>query len=224
MSTQNQSQPEQGRSQDDIDHLHQEVNQEASPIFDFLVKYAKVIAGVAIGAVAAAAVYAGVSAWNGYTERKAQEQFAQVLSASGEQRITALQNYVDEAPKAVRGGALFELAGALMAEKRYDEAVGVWSELKGEGRPEMRTLASMGMARCLLLNGQADQAMEMARAVVADAPEAMAAPANRLLAACAEAAGEPTLAATALQAVLDSGQAQDAPLLSYRIKSLKGEE
>lgn len=224
MSNQNPSQPEQGRSQADLDHLHQEVNQEASPMFDFLVKHAKVIAGVALGAVAAAAVYAGVTAWSGYSERKAQEEFAQVLSTTGENRVEALKAYVDEAPETVRGGALFELAGALMAEGRYGEAVPVWAELKGEGRPEMRTLASMGMARCLLLDGQTDQALQMAEAIVADAPESMTAPANRLLAACAEAAGEPTLAATALQAVLDSGQAQDAPLLSYRIKTLKGEE
>ncbi|MGE4504985.1 MAG: tetratricopeptide repeat protein [Desulfovibrionaceae bacterium] len=208
----------------ELNDIQGEVNAEASKAFDFLVRNAKIIIGVVVVAVGAAAVYAGVQGWSSYSEKKAMEHYTQVLSTTGEARIEALRAYVADAPESVRGGALLELAGSLMNEQRYAEAAEEWKKLEGEGRPEMRTLASLGEARCLLLSGAAEEAYAKAKAIIPLAPEAMVVPAQRLVAACAEAAGDKPGAAEALQAVLDSGTAVDAPLLSYRIEALKADQ
>lgn len=207
----------------EMEDLQQAVNQEASPLFDFLVKNAKVI-GIALGVIVlVAAGYAGTKAWSSYSQNQAMQEMAHILTLGGEERINTLKEYAPNAPETVKGGALFELAGALMTTGDFEGAAEIWKQIEELGNPAMRTLAQMGRARCLLLAERADDAYAQAKALMDNAPEALKAPGNRLLAACAEAAGDKPAAAAALQALLDSGKAVDGPLISYRIQSLSAE-
>ncbi|MBU1247708.1 MAG: tetratricopeptide repeat protein [Proteobacteria bacterium] len=223
MSEQNNTTPEPKKDALQVDGLQEAINKEATPLFDFLVKYSKAIFLGAGLLIAIAAGYAGIEAWGNYSENKASEEFAQVLSIQGPERIEALKAFADDAPAQLKGGVLFELAGSLMAMDKFEEAAEVWIELEAQGGEEMKTITGMGLARCLLLAGKTDEAYAKAKDVTAAAPEAMLAPTNRLLAACAEAAGDKAAAAKALQTLLDSGNAVDAPLLSYRIQALGAE-
>ncbi len=217
-STKKQGQP----NQIELENLQEEVNAEASPLFDFLVKYAKVILGAVAAILLIVAGYTAFKGWTNYSKNQASEELAQVLTLSGEAKIEALNKFAANAPDHIKGGALFELAGALMDTKRFDDAAEAWKELELLNSDDsMGLLASMGLARCLLLADKADEAMAKAQEVVAASPEALLPPANRLLAACAEAAGNKTVAITALNALLESGRAVDAPLLSYRIRTLE---
>ncbi len=208
-------------SQIEMENLQQEVNAEASPLFDFLVKYAKVILGAVAAILLVVAGYTAFQGWTNYSQNKASGKLAQVLTLSGEAKIEALSKFAAEAPDHVKGGALFELAGALMDTENFEAAAEAWGELELLSDDEMSLLASMGLARCLLLADKAGEAMAKAQEVVNTAPEALLPPANRLLAACAEANGDKDVAIVALKALLESGRAVDGPLLSYRIETLE---
>lgn len=203
--------------------LAAEVTKEATPIFDALMRYKHIIAGVAVAVVAIAAIYTGVKLWNSYTLSSAKERLGGILLTTSEQeRIDALTAFAADAPEGVRSGVLFELAGAQMQMGQTDEAVQTWDRIIASlNNPELLALAKLGKARTLLLGGKADEALAAARELRADSPESFATPINRLIAAAAEQAGDKQTALEAYQALLSGGQAADAEYLQYKIGQLQ---
>ncbi|SKA70956.1 hypothetical protein SAMN02745704_00046 [Paucidesulfovibrio gracilis DSM 16080] len=200
-----------------------EVNQEASRLLDTLLRYKNIILGGAAALIAVAAVYAGVTLWNAHSVSTASEELGQILlTTEGDARVDALAAFVEDAPDAVRNGALFELADVQMRQERYQEAVGTWERLEASLQsPELSILAKLGKGRSLLLDGHAAQAQEIAALMQSEAPEAFLIPVNRLLAAAAEEAGDTQTALEAYQALLSGGQVADASYLQYKVQELQ---
>lgn len=203
--------------------LAEEITKEASPLFQAIMRYKNVIAGVAVAIVAAAAIYTGATLWNSYTVSSAKDQLGDILlTASGDKRVEALKAFTADAPDGVRNGGLFELAGTQMQLGLFDEAVQTWDQLISRlENPELLALAKLGKVRSLLLGGKADEALTAALALRTDTPESFTTPVNRLIAVAAEQAGNNQTALEAYQALLSGGQAADAEYLQYKIGRLQ---
>lgn len=207
----------------DPHELADEITKEATPIFDTLMRYKHIIAGVAGVVIAVAAIYTGVTLWNSYTHSSAKEKLGDILlTNSAQERIDALKDFVADAPEGVRNGATFELVGAQVQMGQFDDAVQTWDQLIARlENPELLALAKLGKARTLLLAGKADEALAMAQGLRADTPESFAVPVNRIVAAAAEQAGDTQAALEAYQALLSGGQTADAEYLNYKISRLQ---
>lgn len=113
-----------------------------------------------------------------------------ILSTSGEERVKALQQFVEQAPGALKTSGLLELAGALQGLEQYEEAVAVWQRIEGRADPNMLPVAKLGRAQALTMAGKAGQALELLEAYKAAAPESYQVEINKFIAETAEDAGE----------------------------------
>ncbi|MEF2145273.1 MAG: tetratricopeptide repeat protein [Desulfovibrionaceae bacterium] len=203
--------------------IDQEVSREASPLYAFIDKHKTILLGVIVGILAAATVYGGVKWWNQHSHNSARTELGGILTeTSGDQRVEALRIFADKAPASVKDGALFELAGALMQLGRFDESIAVWDELlSGLSTVQLKTVAGLGKARCLLLGDKPTEALAVIREIKGSAPAEFVTPVNRLLAVAAEQAGEKDVALTAYQELLSGGQIADAEFIQYKIGRLQ---
>ena len=84
MSESTKNSPENNRKGLELPDFQELINAEASPLYEFLTKYSKIIITAIIVVVVAAAGYAGVKGWASYTKNKATDEFAQILALPGE--------------------------------------------------------------------------------------------------------------------------------------------
>ena len=198
------------------------VNRDTPPLLQKLVANIKpILIGAAI-LVALAATVAGFRMLQARNLAGAQEALGSILvSTSGKDKIAALEKFLPEAPGALRGPVLYELAGASMAVADYAKALDAWQQLVALSKGDAKLVASLGHARALVLSGKAADAVQELTALKKDAPEAFKATLDRQLGLAAEAAGDKQTALAAYGELLQSGEAGDKPYIESKIAQLK---
>lgn len=161
---------------------------ELHPVLSFLSSNLKVIALGVGGLLLVVALVSGYRAWRESRLADAREELGKLVAASGEDRLTNLQTFAENAPSTLRTAALFELAGAAVEEDNQAVALEAFRKLRDSADGELRATAELGMANALLAMGKPDEALQSLKAA-SDVPEAYKAPLARARAQAAEAAG-----------------------------------
>ena len=198
------------------------INRDTPPLLQKIVANLKPILIGAAVLVALAATVAGFRMLQARNLAGAQEALGSILvSTNGKDKIAALEKFLPEAPSALRGAVLFELAGASMAVEDYAKAVDSWQQLVSVSKGDAKLVASLGHARALVLAGKPADAVKELSALKPNAPEAFKAPLDRQLGLAAEAAGDRATALAAYGDLLQSGEAGDKPYIESKIAQLK---
>ncbi len=201
------------------------VQESLHPAFKLLVDNMKYIAA-AIAALLL--IVAAVSVYNWYTARnlvQARNEMGTILAEkSGQDKITSLEAFLNGAPEVLKPSIFLELADASMADKQYAKAQGYWTSLIEIGGEEIQPVAIMGRARCLLLDGKAEEAVNQLVALKAHVSEHFAMPVNRQLAETAEQAGDFETALAAYGELAEKDQAGNKQYLEFKIRELQSKK
>jgi predicted negative regulator of RcsB-dependent stress response len=206
-----------------LEQIKKAVPDTSQRLFDFLVGNLKPIA-IGCGAVVlAAAVFAGVNSWRARTAAKAADALGVILIEKTEPaaRIQALDDFLKTAPSKLRPTALLELASTAMLTKQFDKAATAWDELEKDGGPDMKIIAAIGRAKCLLMTDKAKDALALLESVKTKAPESYALPLTRQIAAAAEQAGNTQVALTAYSELAEKDTGPGKPFYEFKVNQLK---
>lgn len=206
-----------------LEQLKTAVPDTSQRLFDFLVANLKSIA-VACGVVLLfAAVYAGVNSWRAKSAAKAADALGVILiqKTEAKERIEALDQFLKDAPSALKSTAQLELASAAMLDKQYDKALTAWTELEKDGGADMKVIASIGKAKCLLMTGKAQDALTLLEGLKAKSPESYALPITRQLAVAAEQAGNAKVAQAAYAELAEKDNGAAKPFFQFKANQLR---
>ncbi|MFH1913354.1 MAG: tetratricopeptide repeat protein [Pseudomonadota bacterium] len=204
-----------------LDELEARVPSSMHPILEAAFKHRKQIMASVAAIILAAAAYAAYSGYSARTLAEAQSQLGViVIEASGQDKLDRLEGLLGSAPSSAKAAVLAELAQSAMNLEDWDKAASAWGRLAGVADDELKTVARLGEAKCLLLAGKASEAVTALKTLAANAPAGFAVPIQRQLAAAAEQAGD---TAQALQAYrrLSEEQVSDKPFIDHRIAQLE---
>lgn len=206
-----------------LEQLKTAVPDTSQRLFDFLVGNLKSIA-IACGVVLlAAAVYAGVNSWRTKEAAKASDALGLILiqKTDAKERVEALDQFLKNAPSALKPAAQLELAAAAMIDKQFDKALAAWDELEKGGAADMKVIATIGKGKCLLMTGKAAEALTLLEGLKAKAPEAYALSITRQIAVAAEQAGNAQAAQAAYAELAEKDNGAGKPFFQFKANQLK---
>lgn len=204
-----------------LDEIEARVPSSLHPVLEAAFKHRKEIMASVAAIILVAAAYAAYSGYSARALAEAQSQLGViVIEASGQDKLDRLEGLLDSAPKSARAAVLAELAQSAMNLEEWDRAADAWGRLAAAANDELKVVARLGEAKCLLLAGKASESMTVLKALAASAPAGFAVPVQRQLATAAEQAGD---TAQALQAYrrLSEEQVSDKPFIDHRIAQLE---
>lgn len=204
-----------------LDEVESHVPEQLHPIIEAAFKYHKqIIAGVVV-IIAAAAIYAGMTAYNQRALASTQAELGSILiNGAGDERIAKLETLLGKAPSAGKPAVLIALAQSCMTNEKYDKAVGYWNQLAGAADDDMAFVARLGKAKSLTLAGKNGEALTLLKELVGIAPAAYTAPAYRQLAVAAEQAGNDSEALDAYRKLAEQ-PVSDKPYVDYKVAQLE---
>lgn len=144
-----------------------------------------------------------------------------VLTKTGADRLTALDDLAKTAPATARIGVYLEMAKTAQDMGDFAKAVTAWETLSQNAPEGMKTVATLGYANALVKTGQADKAVPVLDALLASAPKGFTMTVDRQLAATAEAAGAWDKALAAYERMKAQGGVQNTAFIDARITALK---
>ena len=204
-----------------IEEIEQEADEDLHPFLKKIVDNIKPIGLGIAGVVLAVGVYSG---YQSMQESKVEDARAHLGTILTEQdpaaRIESLQSFLKQAPKSLQTGISLELAKSGMESDRLDVALDAWKQLSGESDPTLRTVAGLGQARVLSMQGKDKEALEILTALKNTAPEGYGVILNTQIAECADRAGETAKALAAYQDIKNEAKGQDTSFIDYKIASL----
>ncbi|ADU63357.1 MAG: bacterial transcriptional activator domain-containing protein [Pseudodesulfovibrio sp.] len=204
-----------------LEDIEARVPNSLHPVIEAAFKHSRQILAGVVAIILVAAAYA---AYSGYTARalaNAQTQLGTiVIEAAGQDKIDRLEALLDSAPTTARPAVFLELAQSAMNLAQYEAAAGYWGSLAAEADNEMRLIARMGHAKCLLLAGRAKEAVAELKDLAGIAPADFTAPVYRQLAVAAEAAGDTPQALEAYRKLAEQ-QVTDKPFIDHKIAQLE---
>ncbi len=206
-----------------LEQLKTAVPDTSQRLFDFLVGNLKPIA-IACGVVLlAAAVYAGVNSWRAKAAAKASDALGLILIQKNDakERIEALDQFLKDAPSSLKPTVQLELAAAAMIDKQYDKALAAWDGLEKDGAADMKVIAAIGKAKCLLMTGKAQDALTLLEGLKAKSPEAYALPITRQIAVAAEQAGNAQVAQAAYAELAEKDSGAGKPFFQFKANQLR---
>jgi predicted negative regulator of RcsB-dependent stress response len=206
-----------------LEQIKKAVPDTSQRLFDFLVQNMKPIAiGCGI-IILAAGAYSGFKYWRAAQLAKAADAMGVVLieRADPAARVTGLEEFLKDAPSGLKATGQLELATAAMLAKQYDKAASAWAELEGSPSPDLRVVAGIGHAKCLLLTGKAQEAQALLEGLKAKAPAAYAEAITRQIAVAAEAAGNTPAAAAAYEELAGKAEGSGKPFFVFKANQLK---
>ena len=207
----------------DLRQLQENVPETLHPILKWMGRNSKLLIVVISAIILVVAAYSVTKMIMGHQTDSARDELAAILLSNDPAEMDKLAAFAADAPRSVALRARFELAQARLIEQGYEGAAQAFGELAQSEDPDVHTLATMSQARCLLLDGKAEAALEIMDALKVAAPDAYTGPVTRLYAAAAEAAGRTDMAVAAYQELLSLGQGVDTEFLLYKLNQLSDE-
>lgn len=141
--------------------LQDEVAPEASPILQFLIDHARLIALAVVVFIVAIFGY-----WlyaRNEAARIAEEQihFGKVIQGkAGAERVTALDAFIQTAPESLKPAAWFALAEAALEAENHEKVYEAWKNIAGID-PAIRVTATVAMADALVKMGKTPDALTL---------------------------------------------------------------
>lgn len=208
---------------DQLEQIKRAVPDTSQRLFDFLVTNLKPISIGCGLVILAAAAYAGVGKWRASQVAKAGDRLGVVLidTEDAAARTKALEEFIKDAPAGLAPTAQLELAAAATLAGQYDAAAKAWAELEDSPSADMRAIAGIGHAKCLLFSGKGQEALAKLNGLKPKAPEAYAQAITRQIAVAAEAAGDAKTAAAAYAELAEKADGAAKPFYEFKTNQLK---
>ena len=184
------------------------------------------IIGAAIAAVILiAALFSGYSYYKTQTLRNAQENVDRITSTqSGEARISALEEFLPQAPEEMRTALHLQLARLCMQEETFDRAIPHWEHLaENSSDQDLQIVAAIGRATALAASGNTGEALDLLQRTAEHAPQRYQRSLQMKIASTAERAGRWEQALKAYQALADMDLDQEQPdeFIEHKIKRMQ---
>jgi predicted negative regulator of RcsB-dependent stress response len=198
-----------------LEQIKKSVPDTSQRLFDFLSANLKPIGIGCLVILLGVAAFEGVSHYRTKNAAKAADVLGVILieKTDPKARVEALEGFLKDAPDSLKATAELELAAAAMIGQQYDKADKAWTDLEGSSSPDMKAIAGIGHAKCLMLEGKAQDALTLLTALKEKAPEAYKSAVTRQIAVAAEAAGNTQVASAAYAELV--GKTDDNPAKPY---------
>ncbi|MBI9078685.1 MAG: tetratricopeptide repeat protein [Pseudodesulfovibrio sp.] len=204
-----------------LEEVEAQAPQSMHPILEAAFKYQKQLIITVVAIITAAAIYAGINAYNTKAEVTAQANLGTILiEATGQEKIKRLEELLGMVPSSVTPAVQLELAQSCMTLGEYDKAADYWNQLVGNTDNDMQIVARLGKAKSLLLGGKTTEAFTELKDLAGIAPESFIIPVYRQLALTAELTGNTDEALNAYR-TLSEKQISDKPFIDYKISQLE---
>jgi predicted negative regulator of RcsB-dependent stress response len=204
-----------------IDEIEQEADEDLHPLLKKILDNVKPIGLGIAGVILAVGVYSGYQSFQESKVEDARTRLGSILAQQDtDARIDALQDFLKQAPESLRTGISLELAKSGMAADRLDVALNAWKRLAAESDPTLRTVAGLGQARVLSMQGKDGEALDLLVSLKSNAPEGYGAILSTQIAKCAERVGDTTRALAAYQDMKNQAKGQDTAYIDYKIAKL----
>ncbi len=206
-----------------LEQIKKAVPDTSQRLFEFLVRNLKPIGAACLAILLAVAAYEGVNHWRAGQASKAADALGVILieKTDPKARVQALEDFLKNAPASLRPTVQLELAAAAMVDKQFDKAAIAWADLEGSSSPDLKAVAGIGHAKCLLLMGKAQEALPLLEGLKAKAPEAYKEAITRQIAVCAEQAGNTQAASAAYTELAGKPEAAAKPYFEFKSNQLK---
>jgi predicted negative regulator of RcsB-dependent stress response len=205
-----------------IDRIEAEATDTMHPILKWILDNVKLL-GVAAAVILV--IVAGYSAFAHYQENariEDQNRLGQILAqGQGEGLIKDLQAYIATGPHSANK-AMLELARAQMASGDYAGATATWERLSSTKIADLRTVALMGKAHTLSLDGKQDQALATLTSHRSSAPQPFHNSIDLQISEVAENSGDLKAALAAYESLRKNAKEEaDMAFYDFKINKLK---
>lgn len=185
----------------------------------------RIIGLVLAAIIIIAALYSGYSYYKNRTLRNAQQTVDQIMSnQQGQARISALEDFLPQAPDEMQTALYLQLARLCLQEEDFDRADVHWEHIQENTQDrDMQVVAAMGRATALSGLDKPSEALALLHKTADQAPKRYQRTLNLKIAATAEQAGDWEQALQAYQDVADMAAlgAQRDEFIEHKIRLLK---
>jgi hypothetical protein len=205
-----------------LEQIKKAVPDTSQRLFEFLSANLKSIAIGCAVLILAVAAYSGLNHWRDRSAAKAADALGVILieKTEAKARVQALEDFLKDAPASLKPTAQLELAASAMVDKQYDKAAAAWTELEGSSSADVKAIAGIGHAKCLLLSGKGTEALALLEGLKAKAPESYSAAITRQIAVTAEAAGNAQAASAAYSELAGKAEGSGKPYFEFKANRL----
>jgi len=210
-----------GKKKGFLDRIMSEADESAHPLLQKIQEHQKTIIFVIGTVLVLAAVYSGYTFFQERTKQQALEEINRILAIDdNEDRISALESFLDGAPKAMQGGALLELTRIYMDTGRYEKAADAFNRL-GEKDKSLRPVAVLGQAKAFELMNESGRSLEVLEKAQEEITPEFRNQYYTRLAFVAEQAGNYSRALEAYERLKQETHGTDPGFIRYKMDSLR---
>ena len=207
---------------DILDEIQQEADQDLHPLLKKILDNLKPI-GIGLGTIIlVVGAYSGYTTYSASQASKLDNELGSILiQEDSKKQIASLHDFLKNNPSAMPVGTLIELANTAMQAKDYTEAADAWGKVAGKTDKEIKTLALMGQARALSLQGKFKEALTILEGIDPLTSRDFATPLARQIAFAAEQAKDWKKALTAYEELKTDGATTNTAFLDMKIADIK---
>ena len=210
-----------GKKKGLLDRLMSEADETAHPLLHKIQEYQNIILVVVVAVVIGAASYSGYTFFTERAQQQAQEEMNEILAMQDQdERIQALENFLEGAPSAMQGGALLELTRVYMETGKYQQAADAFNRLEKKD-DSLQPLALLGRAKAFELMQDYSSALEILQNAAGDIPREFENQYHTQKAFVAEQAGDYQQALESYQSLKELAHGADDGFIRYKIDSLR---
>ena len=210
-----------GKKKGLLDRLMSEADETAHPLLHKIQEYQKIILTVFVAVVIGAASYSGYIFFAERAQQQAQNEMNEILAMQNQdERIQALESFLEGAPSAMQGGALLELTRTYMETGKYQQAAEAFSRLEKKD-DSLQPLALLGRAKAFELMQDYSRALEILQDFADEIPGEFENQYHTQKAFVAEQAGNYQQALDSYQSLKELAHGTDAGFIRYKIDSLR---
>ncbi len=204
-----------------LDRLMSEADETAHPILRTIQEYQNIIISVVAVVLIVSIGYSGYTFYQERQQEQASERLNEILAIQDqEDRIQALEDFLETAPSAIHDGILLELAHLYMQTERYQEAAQSFQRLEKE-QENIQPIAVLGRAKALELQGEYQHSLQILEDAREDIPEEFRNQHRVQVAFVAEQTGNYRQALEAYKELRDHAQGMDVGFFDYKIQTLQ---
>ncbi|WP_291319551.1 tetratricopeptide repeat protein [Desulfonatronospira sp.] len=210
-----------GKKKGLLDRLMSEADETAHPLLHKIQEYQTIILTVVVAVVIGAASYSGYTFFTERAQQQAQEEINEILAMQDqEERIQALENFLEGAPGAMQGGALLELTRIYMDTGKYQQAAESFNQLEQKD-DSLQPLALLGRAKAYELMQDYSRALDILQEAADRIPREFANQYHTQKAFVAEQAGNYQQSLESYQTLKEQAQGADDGFIRYKMDRLE---